>query len=69
MPRITKVLNMDNRGTYALVRVMVGQEEAVVIVGGSVELYHSDRYDTTQAFIKKGVRSETNLLAKADKRK
>ena len=54
MAKITKILRWENRDSYALVYVEVGQEGAVVIVGGACELYHSDKYDMTQAFIKRG---------------
>lgn len=53
MAEITKVVGWENRDKYALVYVEIGQETAVVIVGGSVELYHSDKYDMTQAYVKK----------------
>ncbi len=53
LAEITEIIRWDNRGKYALVYVKVGQEEAVVIIGGSVELYHSDKYDMTQAYVKK----------------
>lgn len=62
MAKITKVVRWDNRDTFALVYVEVGQEEAVVIVGGGVELYHSDKYDMTQAFVKKGVGARGEAL-------
>lgn len=62
MSKITKVVRWDNRDTFALVYVEVGQEEAVVIVGGGVELYHSDKYDMTQAFVKKGVGARGEAL-------
>lgn len=54
MARITKIVRMENRGTYGLVYVEVGAEEAVVIVGGECQVYHSDKYDLTMAYVKRG---------------
>lgn len=54
MAKITKVLGWDNRGKYALIRVLVDeQDEALVIVGGQVEIFHSDKYDRTIAWVKR----------------
>lgn len=40
MPRIKEILHTDNKGAYALVNVLLDDgEEAVVWVGGEVEVY------------------------------
>lgn len=52
MPRITKIVGMENRDKFALVHVIIDeQEEAIVIVGGQVKLHFSEKYDHLQAHV------------------
>lgn len=53
MARIDKVISWENRGKYALVKVLVNQVECTVIIGGEVETWHSDKYDRSIAWVKK----------------
>lgn len=53
MAKITKILGADNRGEYAIIHVLVGQDEAEVYVGGEVEVYHDPKYDKVKAFVKR----------------
>ncbi len=56
MSKITKIVSIENHDTFARVHVLVDeQEEAVVWVGGEVEIFHDDKYDKTKAWVKKTV--------------
>lgn len=53
MSRIISIDHMQNKGTYALINVTLDDGgEAVVAVGGEVEVYFHK--GTVRAFVKKG---------------
>lgn len=54
MAKIIEIIGMDNKGEYALVHVLLNSgEEAVVYVGGSVEVFYDPAHDKVKAFVKK----------------
>lgn len=58
MAVIDKVIGWENRGKYALVTVVVDQTECLVMIGGQVEVFHSEKYDRTIAWVKKPVHKQ-----------
>ncbi len=59
MAKITKILSVEKRTNkdgdqYAVVTVETDRQvEAKVMVGGEIELFFDDRYNTAKAFVKK----------------
>lgn len=56
MPSIVRIEGVDNRGSYAIVHVVVGdelgnEEEATVYVGGTVEIFEHN--GQIKAFVKR----------------
>ena len=50
---ITKILSMENKTEYGLVRVLLGDgSEAVVYVGGMVKVWFDEAHHTIKAVVK-----------------
>lgn len=63
MPKITKILHLENKDTYAVVYVQLNDgEEAEVYVGGNCQVYY--HHNKIKAFVMKGKVNDTNIKQK-----